>query len=391
MPPSIAIVTSAHPTDDTRVFHKFAKSFLDAGWQVSWAGVDLKTAGSQRPAEITWRLAPPPRSRAQRLLSVPRLLRTARELPAPVDWLYCPDPDAMVAAIPIARRLRARLIFDIHEMFHETHMTKWVGRRENRAASAAVRVGIRALAARADIVASPAPALLEAYVDATRPQILLRNTVPRRFADAVTAARAAEPPEGPLFMAGKPGRSRGIPEIAKALEYVAAEHGSTARALVLGEAQELRTTLEADEPGLWDRTSRFFVVSRPVPHDTMPKTLAPCTAGIIGYTGPMAGPNLGNRTFEYMAAGIPVLAPVESPRIAEILDSQGCGLKYSNADYRTLGEAMTQVITDDEGTRRMGAAGREAFLSTYSWDAEFERLLDLMSALDRGALSAGPG
>ena len=37
----VCIVTSAHPLDDVRVHTKFAESFLQNGWDVSWVGPDI--------------------------------------------------------------------------------------------------------------------------------------------------------------------------------------------------------------------------------------------------------------------------------------------------------------------------------------------------------------
>ena len=386
MPSSIVILTSAHPTDDKRVYHKFARSFVRAGWDVSWFGVDLSTPGSVLSRDVDWHLSPPPETRVQRLKSLPQLLGATRGLRHTGGWVYCPDPDAMAVAIPSARRMGAKLVFDIHELFHETHMSKWAGGRAHRPASEAVRRSIRAAAARADIVSSPSPGVLDAYLPENRSGLLLRNTVPRSFADEAESARTNIPSGPPVIMAGIPGGPRGTPEIARALALVDSMFGIELRALVLGDEQGLRTALDTSEPGLWARTARYFVIAEPVPHEQMPASLSGCIAGIIGYTGAMAGPNLGNRTFEYMAAGIPVLAPTQSPLIAEIINTHGCGLTYSNNDVSSLAHAMARIAQDPPSARVMGQAGRDAFLSSYSWDAEFERLLDRMSELDRGVM-----
>lgn len=389
MPSRILILSSAHPTDDKRVYHKFARSFVQAGWDVRWIGPDLRIPGSTLPREVQWSLISAPKGRVGRLLSLGLLLGVSRGHMGRGGWVYCPDPDAMLVAIPISRGIGANLLFDIHEMFHQTHISRWASGHAQRPAAESVRMGIRAFASKADLVVSPSPRVLDAYLPEDHKGLLLRNTVSRSFAEAVEASRKvssnAGEPTVPLIMAGIPGEPRGTPELARALAILHAEYGLEMRALVIGDDEGLRMALDSSEPGLWSRTSRYFLVNAPLPHERMPELLSRCVAGIIGYTGSMAGPNLGNRTFEYMAAGIPILAPQESPLIAEIINMHRCGITYTNGDVFSLARALSAVAQDSASAQAMGDAGRAAFLASYSWDAEFERLLARMDEVDRAA------
>lgn len=385
---SVLVVTSGHPIDDVRVHHKFVRSFLAADWNVSWLGTDRGSPPPEAQA-IKYALIPDDRRRASRLGRIPQLIAKGRRPIAASQWIYCPDPDAVIAALLLSRKHGSYTIFDIHEMYHDTHLQEWIGHRGVQVSRNLLKATIRELADRCDIVLSPSRAVLDAYSSSSKhPQrFTVLNTVPLAFGSEVAFARALQPARSTRFiMHGKIGPGRGTVELAQALALVHEQTSLDLRAIAFADARELRHFLDLAQPGLAAQAAQYFDCREAVPPHRMPEVLAECSAGIIGYTGAMAAASLGNRTFEYLAASIPLVAPVESPLISEIIRSHNCGLTFTNDDPASLANALIQMFSDELGLHLMGSRGKAAFDSYYSWEAEFAKLLTAMKSIDLNSL-----
>jgi starch synthase len=110
-----------------------------------------------------------------------------------------------------------------------------------------------------------------------------------------------------------------------------------------------------------------------VPHTDLPQCLAAADIGVApfdpGKHKPLA---LGFywsplKIFEYMSAGLPVVAPRLS-RIAQLVGDEQEGLLYDPADPRTL-DAVLVRLTDSALRARLGGAARTRAVAQYSWRA----------------------
>ena len=122
-----------------------------------------------------------------------------------------------------------------------------------------------------------------------------------------------------------------------------------------------------------------------VPHDQLPQCLAAADIGVApfdpGKHKPLA---LGFywsplKIFEYMSAGLPVVAPRLS-RIAALVSDGDEGLLYDPADPRTLDDALVR-LTDTELRERLGGAARVRAVAQYSWRAHCALLDTRLRAL----------
>jgi glycosyltransferase involved in cell wall biosynthesis len=83
-----------------------------------------------------------------------------------------------------------------------------------------------------------------------------------------------------------------------------------------------------------------------------------------------------NKLFEYMAAGIPVVAS-DLPRWREIVDGVGCGLLVDPRDPDAIAAAIEHLLRHPEEAQAMGERGRAAVEEGLNWDGEEARLLAL--------------
>jgi glycosyltransferase involved in cell wall biosynthesis len=117
-----------------------------------------------------------------------------------------------------------------------------------------------------------------------------------------------------------------------------------------------------------------------LPHADLPAALAGADIGVAPFDPTRHAPlQLGFywsplKIFEYMAVGLPVVAPA-LPRLRRLVEHEREGVLYDPADPRGLDRALT-ALADPAVRRRMGAAARERVVRDFSWAAH-------CAALDR--------
>lgn len=115
-----------------------------------------------------------------------------------------------------------------------------------------------------------------------------------------------------------------------------------------------------------------------LPHERMPAALAAADVGIAPfdvarhpplqlafYWSPL-------KIFEYMATGLPIVAPA-LPRLRQLVAHDVEGLLYDPERSEGLADALA-VLRDPDVRRRMGEAARRRAEAEYSWSAHCARL-----------------
>ena len=78
------------------------------------------------------------------------------------------------------------------------------------------------------------------------------------------------------------------------------------------------------------------------------------------------------KIFEYMAAGLPVVAPA-LPRLTRLVEHGREGLLYDPHEPRALDKAIVALADPDE-RRRMGESARRRVVTEFSWSAHCAKL-----------------
>lgn len=87
------------------------------------------------------------------------------------------------------------------------------------------------------------------------------------------------------------------------------------------------------------------------------------------------------KLFEYMAAGLPVIAS-DFPLWRTIIEKERCGLLVDPLNPQSIADAMDWIIDNPSEAEAMGARGREAAMRTYNWDVEARKLLECYRKLE---------
>jgi len=165
---------------------------------------------------------------------------------------------------------------------------------------------------------------------------------------------------------------RGAHEMVRAMGLV---RGATRLNLAGCAAPELLGQLQR-EPG-WQRVNALGKVDR----NGVCSLLAQSRAGLVTLH-PTANylDSLPIKMFEYMAAGIPVIAS-NFPAWRAIIDTYQCGVCVDPLDPDAIAGAIDRLDADPVAAQRMGTHGRTAVLSHFHWEHEFRSLLALYTKL----------
>ena len=86
------------------------------------------------------------------------------------------------------------------------------------------------------------------------------------------------------------------------------------------------------------------------------------------------------KLFEYMSAGIPVVAS-NFPLLKRIVGGNQSGLVVDPLNTEAIAEAVLYLLENPEESEKMGLSGKMAVEQVYNWDKEFSRLKELYREL----------
>lgn len=364
----IAHLTTVHPRDDNRIFHKMCRSVAAAGHEVSLHVADGLGDGVVDGVRIVDAGRPMGRP-ARATVTVARLWRQAlRERP---DILHFHDPELIPGALA-ARCLGRRVVYDIHE-YYRVHL---------RSTAAMPAVLASCLGRLYGVAERLAAALLDACV-VVSPH--MQRILPLRRSVVVgNLARIDEFRPGPVPMASRPRTVCyvGVLSAARRVDLmVDSADRSGARLALAGSwyPPALRAVV-ASGPG-WAAVDELGQVDR----GRLQGLFDGARVGLLLLE--LQGDDEHsscNKLFEYMAAGLPVIA-TDLRFTREIIGRHGCGVLVDRmAGPAGVAAAISRLLDDPGEAARMGQAGRLAVEREYSWERESARLLGLYDDIHRG-------
>lgn len=359
-------VTSAHKDGDVRIFHKECVSLAEAGFDVyhlvpnSTSRLEKGVQIVSFPFEIS--------SRFKRMFFlVKEIYKRALEIDADVYHLH--DPELLRIALKLQNKGK-KVIYDAHEdvprdilskPYIPFFLRKIISRRfekfENRVASNIFGV----------IAATPF--IRDRFLKINRNTIDVNNYP---VIDKNQIVTAYENKEGDLICyLGVIVTMRGINELVAAIENV------NCQLLLGGNFGEdgLQAKLEK-MPG-WRKVKYLGFLNRSQVQEAYNQskigivTLHPT----INYLD-----SLPVKMFEYMAAGLPVIAS-DFPLWKEIIEQGGCGICVDPMKPEAIAQAIKIIIENPEKSSQMGANGIRLVKEKYNWDAEKEKLIAFYNTL----------
>jgi glycosyltransferase involved in cell wall biosynthesis len=370
-------LSSVHTPFDVRIFHRECYSLARADYDISVIGpidhdqkvdrIAIKGVGAR------------PRFRAVRMTrTIWRVFRAAVE--ADADVYHFHDPEL----IPVGLLLRAwgrHVIYDVHEDVPRTVLSRsylpvwmrrplaWLSERIENAASG-----------RFSALVAATPTIAERFVVRNARTIVVHN-FPR--------CEELVPPQGSwvarandVAYVGLISENRGVREMVEAVNRLPAGLGARLKLAGRFESADLRETIVSGQGSR--RVDVLGFIDRPA----LARLLERVRCGLVllhpEWRFQVAYPV---KLFEYMAAGVPVVAS-DFPLWRRIIDEVGCGRLVDPLDPDAIGSSIEYLLTHPVEAEAMGRRGREAVERVYNWASEERKLLALYEALSGSRCAA---
>jgi len=360
--PLVAHLTSVHDAHDVRILGKECRALAEAGYDV----VLIAPHDRDETVEGVRIIAvPPPRSRWERLtFTTPAVVRKALRSGARLVHLH--DPELLPWGLWLKLRGR-RVIYDAHENLPKDIRTKHYLPLALRAGMSMVADALeRALCAGLDGVVTVTPGIAVRFPAART--ALVRNYPRLDELEGDDASPYASRRSVVLYLGGL-SAIRGTREMVRAIGRVDAGMGAELWLAGRFDPPSLEAEL-ASEPG-WAHTRRLGWQTR----SQVVSLLGQARVGLLVlHPAPNHLDSLPIKLFEYMAAGLPVVAS-DFPAWREIV---GEGAMYVDPmDPDAIARAVQWLLTHPSEAAAMGAAGRAAVRETLHWDREAATLKQL--------------
>ena len=365
--PHVAHLTAVHRSDDVRIFGKECRTLAAAGYDVH-----LVAPGNNGDAKVdgvqVHSVRPATSGRLRRMTgTVIDVYRSARTLDA--DIYHVHDPELLPVALML-RRNGASVVYDSHEHLPQQILTKpWIPLVVRRPVAVLADTAER-LAARFLSAVVTAEPYVRGRFEGRAPRTFTVNNFPILEEFAATARPWAEKEQAVVYAGG-------ITELRGAHEMLEAIAQTDAKLLLAGEftPPSLADDL-AEQPG-WDQVE----VLGHLPRKGVAAALSRARAGLV-VLWPIPNYLEANPTkmFEYMAAGIPVIAS-NFPAWSAIVQKHDCGLCVDPRKPKEIADAIEWILDHPEEAQRMGENGRRAVARFYNWGVEQQTLLGLYEEL----------
>lgn len=366
--PRVAHLTSVHDPLDIRIYVRECRTLVEAGYSVTIIG-----KGSSRDANgVSVIGVEQPRSRLRRMTHVgAAIYRHARMLRACVYHIHDPE------LVPVGLLLRLhgrRVIYDAHEELPLDVMNKkWIPRALRRPVSWAATLLEKVIGLTFSAVVAATPTIAKRFPSSRT--VTLRNFPLLHELEGCEPGRAREA-EPPLFIhVGRVTAECGYREMTTAIR-IARSGARLAFAGRDGDAEFL-SELQAGQAG--ERVDWLGWLDRKEVSDLMAQ--AACGL-VLSHPLPNYTESYPNKLFEYMSAGLPVIAS-NFPAWQRLIGDIGCAILVNPRDSEEVAAAITWIVDHPAEARAMGARGRAAVVDRFNWEAESGMLLDLYGRVCR--------
>ena len=354
-------MTSAHPEEDVRIFHKECVSLAKAGYEVylvergatyDKSGVHIVGVG-----EI-------PSSRLKRMTQGARMVYTsAAALDA--DIYHFHDPELLPYGMKLKKKGK-KVVFDSHELTRQQiaikqYLPKWMALTISRCYARYENHVLKSI----DGVIFPC-LINDRFPLPGRNKTLLNNLP--ELEELYNKYDKNVKKEFDVGMAGSLTYNRGITHMIKAIN----EADCTACIGGNFDSQEYEDEIK----NLASEKIRFTgFLNRDQVLDLTRKTQVGCSALLnVGQYANMG--NLSTKVYEFMSMAVPVIIS-DTPFNLRMVEKYKFGICVDPEDITAYKNAIRYLLDNSEMAKEFGLNGRTAVKEKFNWEKEFHNLLEL--------------
>ncbi len=364
----ICHLTSSHPRYDTRIFRKECISIAKAGYDITLIVADGK--GDEMLEGVKIIDVGKDESRKHQLLKAPkRVFEKALEIDA--DIYHFHDPEL----IPIGGKLKRKnkkVVYDAHEDVPKALITRnWLPRFLMKIIAFFFEKFEDFYAKKFDALVTATPYISKRFKKINSNTHTVNN-FPIFGELSVTNNHADRQNE--ICYIGGIDRIRGIIQLMDALALTENVKLNLAGKF---ENQELENEVKAHTA--WKEVLFHGFVNR----NEVAQILARSKAGIVTF---LPAPNhihaRPNKMFEYMSAGLPVIASFFDDWKV-IIDESKVGVTVNPESPSELAEAINKLVINDTIVSEMSENGIKAVSSVFNWNSEALKLVEIYNELSK--------
>lgn len=360
-------LTSVHPRYDARIFLKECRSLANAGYDVSLVVADGQPDEERDGVKIYG--VDKASSRIERIRKVTgHVYRKALALDAEIYHLH--DPELMPIGLKLKNKGK-KVIFDAHEdlplqLLNKHYYKKWILKILSKLAALYEFHACRQF----DAIVAATPTIRRKFDDINSHSVDVNNYPV--LEEVITGERRFDGLRSFCYVGGI-GKARGIFEVLRALDYCSQELNLS----LAGGFSSKDVDLEVRALPQWKRVDFKGFVAR----DDVAKIYQSSFAGLVTlHPIPNYLDALPVKMFEYMGAGLPVIAS-NIPLWVDIILEEQCGLCVDPLNPRAIADAIMYLYKHPDKAQEMGKNGQKAVLQKYNWSREEDKLISLYGNL----------
>lgn len=359
--------TSVHDRKDTRIFLKECSSLAEDGFDVTLIVADgqgLAEGNGIRIIDIGKE-----NNRWKRFYRSGRKIYRAA-LKTNADIFHFHDPELIRYGLKLKKKGK-KVIYDIHEDIPEQIKSKpYIHKLLSNLIAWFYKIYENRAARKFDYLIAATPFIKQRFFRINKKTIDVNNypiadELASSIPDKTVKQRA-------VCYVGKITTIRGAYEMVRAMErfddirlYLGGQYYSS----------DLRDSLR-NETG-WKKVNELGFLNREEYRDILEKSMAGL---VVFHSLPNHLNAQPNKIFEYMSAGIPVIAS-DFPLWKELVEKNNCGVCVNPLNPVEIADAIEYILNNPDRREEMGENGRKLIEEEYNWKEESKKLLRIYKGL----------
>lgn len=363
-------LTSVHSMNDTRIFIKECQSLERSGHEVTYivpnseskiiSGVQVLGVPSDAKGQL-----------ARMRITTQKVYEKALEVNADVYHFH--DPELMPVGLKLKKRGK-KVIYDVHEDVPEQVLSKqWIPKPLRKQVSFLVKQYEGYASAKFDAIVCATPTISDRFKGYNKNTITLHNYP--LLDELASDYNSREDVKNSALYIGGIYLLRGIKEMVQAVEKV--NKHVNCQFVLAGEFAPKSLEEEVRAMSGFKYTEYLGFLDRA----NVKKVLSEAGMGmVLLHPEPRFIVSLPIKMFEYMSAGVPVIAS-NFPLWEDIVEKNKCGICVDPLDIEGISNAMKWIIENPKEAKVMGQNGRKAVEEIYNWESESKKLISLYKRL----------
>jgi glycosyltransferase involved in cell wall biosynthesis len=360
-------MTSAHPADDIRIFHKECVSLAKAGLEVFL--VATNTEDQKKDGVNIIAVDIPKKGRWTRMLFTSKAVYN-KALQLNADIYHFHDPELLRFALKLKKKGKI-VIYDAHEDVPKQILDKyWIPGFARKLVAKFFMKYEMYISRRISGVVSVTEIICNRFNTVNSNVEMIANYPLLEEAKTLDNLFEYKQSEQICYV-GALFEKRGVKELVESMEYC------NARLVLAGTFSPPEFEAEVQALEGWRKVNYLGQINR----NEILNVLKSSHVGIVTLHPTSSYQEaLPIKMFEYMAAGIPVIAS-DFPLWRTILENENCGICVDPLNPREIGEAIEYLLVHSEMAAEMGANGKKAFQNKYNWEQEEMKLINFYKRL----------